>query len=186
MKKVLMYSGGMDSWIIDKLWKPDIKVFVNFHTPSAEEEIKRLSSDVIIKDIDLKEFEVQDSHKLMPLRNLLLSIIGSYYGDEICLGSIGGSVHYDNTPEFAAKTTELLNMLYKEQNRTIEVVLPYAGISKTELIRRYKEVGGDLNKAYNESFSCYEPINGKECGKCPSCLQKIEAFKNNGFINVKK
>ena len=25
--KVLLYSGGMDSWLIDKLWKPDVKIF---------------------------------------------------------------------------------------------------------------------------------------------------------------
>lgn len=23
-KKVLLYSGGMDSWLIDKIWKPDV------------------------------------------------------------------------------------------------------------------------------------------------------------------
>lgn len=25
-KKVLLYSGGMDSWLIDKIWKPDVKL----------------------------------------------------------------------------------------------------------------------------------------------------------------
>lgn len=27
-KKVLLYSGGMDSWLIDKIWKPDVKLYV--------------------------------------------------------------------------------------------------------------------------------------------------------------
>ena len=181
-KRVLMYSGGMDSWIIDKLWKPDVKVFVNFHTKGSEEEIKRLPSDVIVKDFDIKEFEVQDEHKLLPMRNLLLAIIGTYYGDEVCLGSIGGSVHRDNNNEFARKTTDLLNYLYEEQNRKVNIVLPYCNTSKTELVKLYKDAGGDLEKAYNESFSCYTPDeNGNECGECISCKQKIEAFKNNGF-----
>ena len=31
-KKVLLYSGGMDSWLIDKLWKPDIRLYVDMNT----------------------------------------------------------------------------------------------------------------------------------------------------------
>ena len=31
MSKVLLYSGGTDSWLIDKLWKPDKKIYINFY-----------------------------------------------------------------------------------------------------------------------------------------------------------
>lgn len=180
--KVLLYSGGMDSWIIDKLWKPDIKLFVDLGTKSSKEERKRLPKDVIVKELDLSQYEDKERNYLLPLRNLILAEIGSYYGDEICLGSIGGSIHKDNTEVFQEETERLLNYLYSENGKKIKITLPYLSTSKTELVRLYKESGGDLKEAYRKSFSCYDPVNGKECGKCSSCLQKIEAFKNNGYM----
>ena len=188
MKKVLLYSGGMDSWIIDKLWKPDIKLFIDVGTKSSKEERKRLPKDVIVKEIDLEEFEQKGGYYLLPLRNLILVTIASYYGDEICLGSVGGSVHYDNNEKFRKDTEDLLNYLYSENNtKKIKIVLPYMNTSKADLVRLYKEQGGDLEEAFKSSFSCYEPINGEECGQCESCKKKILAFKENGFdINGKE
>lgn len=183
MKKVLLYSGGMDSWIIDKLWKPDIKLFIDIKTPSSKEERKRLPKDVIIKELDLSEYEEKTGSHLLPLRNLILAEIASYYGDTICIGSVGGSIHYDNNEKFKNDTEQLLNYLYSENNsKKIKIELPYMNTSKEELVRLYKEQGGNLEKAFNNSFSCYEPVNGKECGECISCKQKIEAFKKNGYI----
>lgn len=180
MAKVLLYSGGMDSWIIDKLEKPEHKIFVNFHTKSCEEEIKRLPKDVIAMDMDLSKFEIQDDHKLLPLRNLILCILGSYFGDEVIIGSVAGSIHKDNDEKFQKQTQRLLNRLYSEVGKKIKIRLPYKNTTKTELVALYVKNGGDIEKAYNESFSCYTPKNGKECGECPSCKQKIEAFRNNG------
>ena len=183
MKKVLLYSGGMDSWIIDKLWKPDIKLFIDIKTPSSKEERKRLPKDVIIKELDLSEYEEKTGSHLLPLRNLILAEIASYYGDTICIGSVGGSIHYDNNEKFRNDTEQLLNYLYSENNsKKIKIELPYMNTSKEELVRLYKEKGGNLEEAFNNSFSCYEPVNGKECGECISCKQKIEAFKKNGYI----
>lgn len=183
MKKVLLYSGGMDSWIIDKLYKPDIKLFIDVKTPSSIEERKRLPKDVIVKEFDLSEYEIKEGSHLLPLRNLILAELGSYYGDEICIGAVGGSIHYDNNEKFRKDTEDLLNYLYSENNiKKIKIVLPYMNTTKEELIKMYKEQGGDLKEAFEKSFSCYEPIDGKECGKCISCIQKIEAFKNNGYI----
>lgn len=55
--KVLLYSGGMDSWLIDKIWKPDVKLYVDMNTKYSQEEIKRLPSDVIIDKLDLSKWE---------------------------------------------------------------------------------------------------------------------------------
>ena len=56
MKKVLLYSGGMDSWLIDKLWKPDIRMYVDMHTKYSYKEIakiKKFGLDVKIVDFPL-------------------------------------------------------------------------------------------------------------------------------------
>ena len=83
----------------------------NFNITLPREIVDTLINIISGKDFDIKEFEVQDEHKLLPMRNLLLAIIGSYYGNEICLGSIGGSVHYDNTDEFAERASNLLPLI---------------------------------------------------------------------------
>ena len=69
-KKVLLYSGGMDSWLIDKLWKPDIRLYVDMNTRYSKEEMKRLPDDTIIERLDLSKWERED--KIIPLRNMYL------------------------------------------------------------------------------------------------------------------
>ena len=116
MKKVLLYSGGMDSWLISHIWKPDMKVYVNMHTRYSEEEIKRikeLNEDVTIIDFPLGQWEREDA--IIPLRNLyLVMAICNLTGSEdvdICLGATAGDRVLDKSPEFAEKATELLNQL---------------------------------------------------------------------------
>lgn len=51
--KVLLYSGGMDSWLIKRLWKPDECVYVDMHTEYSEDEKKRLDADIRVIDFPL-------------------------------------------------------------------------------------------------------------------------------------
>lgn len=182
-KKILMYSGGMDSWLIRQLWKPDVCVFVDVGTKSSKEERKRLSEDVVVIDLDISEFELPEKNYLLPLRNLFFVELGSYFGDIICLGATGTSTHFDKTEEFAQKTSEILNYLYKENNpdRAIKIIMPYCGKYKQDMLKEYLDQGGDIKYAWEHTFSCYNPQNGMMCGKCSSCKKRIEAFKLNGF-----
>ena len=52
-KKVLLYSGGMDSFIIDKLWKPDLKLYVDLKGIYNRTEIEHLPEDVEIAEFEL-------------------------------------------------------------------------------------------------------------------------------------
>lgn len=180
--KVLLYSGGMDSWLIDKIWKPDRKIFVDVGTHASAEERKRLPADVIVLDFPLLgRYEMPENNYLLPLRNVFLVLLASYYGDIICLGSEAGSRHRDNGRRFAKKITRLINECLLEQGRKIEVVTPYANKSKSELLAEYVKQGGDIKEAWENSFSCYSPIDGKECGNCRSCRQKLAAFQLLNF-----
>ena len=187
MKKVLLYSGGMDSWLISRLWNPDIKLFVNVGTKSCIEEMKRLPKDVIVEDLSfLGKFEQKGENFFLPLRNLFLVEVASYYGDVICLGATGQSTHFDKNSIFAEKTESVVNYLYSENsNKKIQIVMPYLNKTKEQMLTEFVEKGGDLKEAFESSFSCYSPINGKECGVCNSCKRKIKAFEGVGFY-VKK
>lgn len=189
MKKVLLYSGGMDSWLIDKIWKPDLKVYVNMHTRYSEEEIKRLkekNSDVTIVDFPLGQWERDDA--IIPLRNLyLIMVICNITGSEdveICLGATAGDRVLDKSPTFVEKANDLLNYLYQPQHwipegKKVKINIDFKSKTKTQLIKMFVDNGGDILDAFNESFSCYDPVDGKECWQCKPCFRKFVSFALN-------
>ena len=183
MKKVLLYSGGMDSWLIDKIWKPDVKLYVDMKTRYSEEEIKRLPDDVIIEQLDLGKWERDDA--IIPLRNLYLVMLATNYGDDVCLGATAGDRVLDKSPQFAYKASDLLSFLYTKQHwteeRKINVNLDFKGMTKKELIAKYLQEGGNLEEAVRGSFSCYYPEDNHECWQCKPCFRKYAAFKMNGY-----
>lgn len=101
MKKVLLYSGGTDSWLIDKLWKPDLRLYVDINSRYTIQELDRLPSDVkVVPFHTLGHFEQPDT-AYVPFRNLFFITIAAQYGDEICLGAVDGDQgSKDKTPEF--------------------------------------------------------------------------------------
>lgn len=184
MRKILLYSGGMDSWLISYLWVPDVKLYIDTGSSYAAQEIKRLPPDVLIVPLDLSRFERAD--KIIPLRNLYFAMTASNYGDEICLGATYGDRVLDKSPAFAEKASELLSYLYRPQHwtegKTVNVVLPYKDFTKAELLAAYIKQGGDVNTAFHESFSCYAPdAQGHECWRCKPCARKAVAFLLNGY-----
>ena len=186
--KVLLYSGGMDSWLIRQLWRPDKVVYVNMHTKYSEEEIKRLDDEVIVKDFPLTEYERED--KIIPLRNLyLVMVICNMFpeGDlDICLGATAGDRVLDKSFEFAQKTSELLTYLYSPQHwipngRKVNVNIDFKSKTKTEILKEYIQNGGDIQKAFNQSFSCYNPVDDHPCWACKPCFRKFVSFAMNGY-----
>lgn len=182
-KKVLLYSGGMDSWLIDKLWKPDIRLYIDMNTRYSKEEMKRLPDDIVIEKLDLSKWERGD--KIIPLRNMYLIGIATNYGDEICLGATAGDRVLDKSPVFAELYEELLGYLYQKQHwtekRMIRINLDYKAYTKTELLKQYLIQGGNIGDALSSSFSCYAPVDGYECWNCKPCFRKFIAFVLNGY-----
>jgi len=116
MTKVLLYSGGVDSWLINKLWKPDIKLYININGAYNKEEIKHLPPDVIIIDFPLGIFEDKNT-KYVPLRNLYFLMLASNYGDHICLGATSGDYGaIDKRPEFLDLAESIINYCLQKQS----------------------------------------------------------------------
>ncbi|MGM9543552.1 MAG: 7-cyano-7-deazaguanine synthase [Romboutsia timonensis] len=193
MKKVLLYSGGTDSWLIDKIAKPDVKLYFDIGTDSCKGEIKRLGKDVIIDKTlsGLSELEKKDGSFIVPLRNLYFIARATSYGDHIILGTNKTDAHNDKTLEFAEKTQDLLNYYYGPSKdglseiKDIVVDFSYKKYDKADLVRIYLENGGTVEEYLNESFSCYTPVekeNGEivECHNCKPCFNKMMAlYRNN-------
>ena len=169
--KVQLYSGGMDSYIISKLWKPDVKLYIDYCDGQNEMEMRYLPDDVIVKRIDLHEYIEDDGIHTIPLRNLLFATIAVNYGDEILIGGLKSDLHYDKKPEFAMEATKLFNsVLNRERSaRSVSVVVPFADKTKTDLVRMFLMNGGTVEELDENSWSCHEPREGKPCGECQAC-----------------
>ena len=63
--------------------------------------------------------------------------------------------------------------------------LPFGSQASLKLARHtelaFLDKGGNINDAFNASFSCYNPVNGYECWQCKPCFRKFIAFALNGY-----
>lgn len=188
MKKVLLYSGGLDSWLISKIWKPDLLLYVDMGTEYSECEMRRLPINAKTVKFPLYQYSLENS--IIPLRNLYLFAIAAnetgFEDVEICLGALNGDRINDKSTEFADKLNDLFAYLYQPQisqpGRTVRAVMPYKGYSKTELLQEYIDNGGDIRLAWVASFSCYHPVCGAPCFNCKACFRKVVPFVLCGLI----
>lgn len=178
-KRVLLYSGGMDSYIIHKLEDFDTVLYIDSNSKYSKIERSFLESqdikNLVIDDrLDLGNIEFESA--IVPLRNLFFTMIGSFYGDEIVLGATSGDRSFDKDINFSDKSSDLLSYIYGESwwcdQRNINVNLKYKSWTKKQLIDEYVKRGFDVNDLVTKSFSCYNPVNECACGKCKPCVRK--------------
>ena len=105
---------------------------------------------------------------------------------DICLGATAGDRVLDKSFIFADSTSALLTYLYSPQHwipngRRIHINITYKDYTKTQLLKMFIEQGGDIKEAFNSSFSCYKPKEGKECWHCKPCFRKFVSFALNGM-----
>jgi len=117
----------------------------------------------------------------VPQRNSFFLALAYAYAETVGASSVYigvNSVDYsgypDCRPEFIVTMCRALNLASKqavEEGKRIGIETPLQYLSKVEIISKGLEMGVDFSK----TWSCY---CGRElaCGKCPSCLIRLEAF----------
>lgn len=182
MGRVLLYSGGMDSWLIDKLWEPYVRLYIDIHGAYSDHEVARLPKDVTIADFPLLgKFEQPDM--FVPLRNIYFMMIASHYGDEVCIGATRGDGSKDKSLDFLVDMDRLLGHYWddKKVSKSVSVCMDFIGMTKGDLLRTYASRGGDLERVRAETFSCYTPRDSMECGECYPCFRKYAALHSCGL-----
>ena len=174
----------MDSYIMAKLWQPDIELYFRCGSVYQEAEMKRLPRHVIIDDMfTLGKWEIP-SNLIIPLRNAYFLLGAANYGDHILLGATAGDRVLDKSVEFAAKMQDLLNYLWQPDHWTIgrefNVDVTFKQFTKTELVEMFIEADGDLDALNNETYSCYSGFD-EACGECKPCFRKWVALKKFGL-----
>lgn len=200
LTKVLLFSGGSDSVLISYLYNPDLLVYCDLGTEYSAEEIKKIKeskfgNDPRLRILDFKflgKYE-RESDSILPLRNLYLPMFicnefpVDEYGDlDICLGATAGDRVLDKSPKFAEDASNLLTYLYSPQHwipegRKVRINIDYKKYTKTDMLKLYKDQGGNVAELFYESFSCYHPVDGKECWECKPCFRKYIAYALNGM-----
>lgn len=192
MTKVLLYSNGLDSYIISKLWKPDVRIYVDMKTEYAQREIEKLPDDVRIVELPLAQFEQR--HSIIPLRNAYLFMVAATVVQddeiEIALGATQG----DRLPDKVPKMCELLNPFFDHMfsgnidfgKKKVRCVMPYKAYCKEDLVREYLRQGGDIDTLVRETYSCYTPDeNGQPCLHCKVCFRNFCSLLVNGWQPTK-
>ncbi len=86
----------------------------------------------------------------------------------------------DCRPEFIEAFERMANLATKagvEGRQALKIHTPLITLSKAEIIRAGLELGVD----YSVTSSCYDPApNGQPCGRCDSCLLRLQGFRDNG------
>ena len=196
-KKVLLCSAGMDSYIINKLEKPDVCLFIdtksNYSGIEKEwvKEFKEHYNNLVVLDNVLDLSMVELDNFIVPVRNLFLAAFGTYFGDEIILGATYGDRSTDKDYTFQGMMNGILNYIYGKghwcEGRNINFNLKYKEWTKEDLIKEFVKQGGDVIELVKYSFSCYTPDEEDEaCGRCKPCTRKFLSILGATGIDISK
>ena len=108
----------------------------------------------------------------------------------ISLGIHGGdhAIYPDCRPESQEMAKELFRISNWGSER-VDYEAPFVNISKSEVLKRGLEAMSklgfsekDRDYVLGNTHSCYNPDSeGRSCGKCGTCVERLEAFEQNGL-----
>ena len=91
----------------------------------------------------------------------------------IALGPLAGNPFPDATPAFFAAMQQALSL---GLDHDLEIVTPFRNLSKAAVIAR----GRALGVPFELTLSCMNPVDGRHCGRCSKCRERLEAFAAAG------
>lgn len=191
MQRVLLNSGGMDSFFVAREVPNLLHVFVDIGHKYAAKEYN--SAQLIaayfgaplerMQGANIGEFETPSG--IIPFRNTELLLCAAQHGEELYMGVLKGEINSDKSPEFFDAVVAVMDISHRKQywsahDRKHRVVTPLANRTKTQLVRElWLDVGGDVDdhqwQAMLDTVSCYDGEDG-HCGRCPSCFKRWVAL----------
>lgn len=100
----------------------------------------------------------------------------------IGVSALDYSGYPDCRPEYIAAYETMANLATKagvEGRQRLRIHTPLIQLTKAETIRRGLELGVD----YAWTHSCYDPVDGRACGTCDSCLLRGRGFAELGLTD---
>ena len=175
----VLMSGGIDSSSVVATLRGVIGrvtgVFVDYGQAAATSEWDSVQNiagyfGIPVQRVELG-FRLESRGGEYFVRNALLILIAAGITGakplEIAMGIHALSEYFDTTPLFLRQMQRVLDGYF---GGSVALSAPFLSETKAEVIRFAKENGVPLQLTY----SC-EVQNRPECGRCPSCLDRIDA-----------
>jgi len=118
----------------------------------------------------------------VPNRNMVLLSIAAAFAESRGCDAVYYGAHaqdrygyWDCTPEFVERLNAVLAL---NRRRPVTVCAPFAGKSKSDIVR----LGSDLGVDFGVTWSCYRG-GVRPCGACPTCVERWDAFAAAGVVD---
>ena len=135
------------------------------------------------EDIDIPEGNYDDpsmKQTVVPNRNMVFLALATSYAigleaEAVYLGAHSGdhAIYPDCRPKFIRAMDGAIGLC--DYSR-VYLDVPFMSYTKTGILR----IGMDLGVDYSLTWSCYKG-NGLACGKCGTCVERLEAFRELGL-----
>jgi 7-cyano-7-deazaguanine synthase len=114
--------------------------------------------------------KTRDAAVCLPGRNLLLLSKAAIFCalhriPVIAIGSLGHNPFADATPKFFRDFARVSG---------VRVIAPFRALTKAQVVRRGWRLPLEL------SFSCLAPRQGRHCGRCNKCAERMRALRRPG------
>ncbi len=184
-KPVLLFSTGLDSFIVKFLEKiPDSQcIFADMGT--AENAIEKERIDRFFPDVKKVELPLADyalSNNIIPFRNHMLAFIGFQFSNQVTFAFTAGDTTRDKDYVFKAQMEGAASYFGGVPDKIrvqgpYKLLMQYKAYTKGELVKAFIEQGGSGMDLLVKSTSCYAGSDFPcGCGKCRSCLRKFVAI----------
>src|SRR3954462_3060839 len=123
-------------------------------------------------------FDTPDEDVYLEGRNIVLLAKASVFMARhaiarVMIGPLAGNPFPDATPQFFHAMARALAL---GLGAPISIEAPFAEMKKADVIR----LGRSLGVPFELTLSCMQPKNGRHCGRCSKCRERIEAFREAG------
>jgi 7-cyano-7-deazaguanine synthase len=140
------------------------------------------TSSLLNREIEVPEGHYEDARMkstVVPNRNMILLSIATAWSiashlDGVAYAAHAGdhAIYPDCRPEFANAMNESIRLCdYSSQ----ELVRPFISLSKADIAK----LGSELGVPFENTWSCYKG-GQTHCGRCGTCVERIEAFQVAG------
>jgi 7-cyano-7-deazaguanine synthase len=124
----------------------------------------------------------------VPGRNLIFLSIAAAHAEVVGASFIyfGANVlDYSGYPDCRPEFLRAFESAVKEgtkagtEGNPLHVKTPLLMLTKAEIIQR----GIDLHVPFHLTHSCYDPVGNQACGRCDSCMIRLEGFAKVGIVD---
>ena len=163
-------------------------VFIDYGQPASSDEMKTVNAWASERGYEVDSIQIRikgvdecmdigaeaEGLRILPGRNMIMcahaaNIAASKACTVVWYGANADDKDY---PDCSINFVCAMNDILGASSVDVVIEAPLQYMTKKEIIHESQKIGMDLSKAW----SCYQPLNGHQCGKCHSCQERIKAM----------